>query len=126
MTLLITRGRARLDVLVETQNIVGIVFFLDLNKASIIRAVGRADKSLARFAELVAVGSLRKGLQLVAQGLDPLHRTFFFGWSAPAAHEVQFVARLPQRKRSVLQTHPRDGTVNRNNEHPGVWKAIVG
>src|SRR5215469_13996403 len=126
MTLLITRGRSRLDVLVEAQDVCGIVFFLDLSKASIIWAVGRADKSLARFAELVAVGSLRKGLQLVAQGPDPLHRACLLCWTSPTTHEVHFAARLPQRKRSVLQTHARDGAVNRNNEHPGVGMAIVG
>jgi hypothetical protein len=71
------RGPIRLDVLVEPQDILGIVLFLDLHQASVVRPVRRPDKLFAGFAQLVDVHSLRKGLQVVSQRLDPLHRSRF-------------------------------------------------
>jgi hypothetical protein len=50
-----------LDVLVESQHIIGIILFLELHEASIVRPVGRPDKLVTRVAQLVDVDSMRKG-----------------------------------------------------------------
>src|SRR5690242_15851843 len=44
------RGPVRLDVLVEAQHVVWVVLFLDFDEASIVRAIGCADKLVTRFA----------------------------------------------------------------------------
>ena len=62
---LMIRGLMRLDVLVEPQHILGVVLFLDLHQASVVRSVRRPDKLFAGFAQLVDVHSIRKGLQIV-------------------------------------------------------------
>jgi hypothetical protein len=63
------RGRIRLDVLVERQHVLGVVFSLHLNQASVVRSVRGPDKLVAGFAQLIDVHSIRKGLQIVAQSL---------------------------------------------------------
>src|SRR5712692_6154403 len=73
----------RLDVLVEPQHIPGVVLFLDLHQSSVVRSVRRPDELFAGFAQLVDVHSMRKGLQIVSQRLDPLHRSRLLCWSAP-------------------------------------------
>jgi hypothetical protein len=46
----IIRGLCGLDVLVQPQHVLGVVLFLDLNQASVVRPVRGPDKLLARFA----------------------------------------------------------------------------
>src|SRR5208283_3166543 len=79
----IIRAPIRLDVLVEPQDILGIVLFLDTHQPSIVRPVRRPHKLFARFAQLVDVHSMRKRLQLVAQRRHPLHRTRLLSRSTP-------------------------------------------
>jgi len=77
----------RVDVLVEMQHILGVVLFLDLDKSSVVRGVSCPDKFIARFAQLVDVHAMRKGLQFVTQSLDP------FAPQAPSRPER---SRFPQ------------------------------
>ena len=67
----------RLDVLVDPQHVAGIILFLGLYQAGVVRTVCCPDQSLARFAQLVGVHSLGKWLQLVAKILDPMHALIF-------------------------------------------------
>ena len=116
----------RVDVLVEMQHILGVVLFLDLDKSSVVRGVSCPDKFIARFAQLVDVHAMRKGLQFVTQSLDPLHRRRLLGRSAPGSHNVHLMTRPPKGKRGVAHSHARDGAVKGHNELPVVWWRIVG
>src|SRR5271165_7145224 len=115
-----------LDVLVEPQHIVGIILLLDLHQPSIVWAVCRPHKLFARFAQLVDVHATRKRLQIVAQRLDPLHRTRFLCGNAPSTHHVDLVTRLPQSESHVTGCYTRNRAVKRHKEHLVVRWRIVG
>src|ERR1700740_3416108 len=66
------------------------------------------------------------GLQFALESFDPLHRARFLRGCVPTAHHIQFVTRLPQGKRGVANSDPRDGAVDWYDEYPGVWRSIVG
>jgi hypothetical protein len=52
-----------LDILVQSQDILRIILFLDCGKSRVVCSIRCAHQCLARFTKLVYVCAVRKGLQ---------------------------------------------------------------
>ena len=115
----------RVDVLVEPQNIVWVVLFLDLDEAGIVRPIGRADKLVTRIAQLIDVHSMRKGLQSVARSLDPTHCIGLLCGSAPGTRDVYFITGLPQSKCRIARPYTAYSPTQRHNDHLAPWWTIL-
>src|ERR1700757_3418706 len=125
LSLLTIRATIRLDILVEPQHVPWVVLFLDFYEASVVWSVGRADKLVARIAQLVDVNSMRERPQDVARSLDPSHHFGLLCGGAPDTRHVYLIARLPQGKRPPTPTDPANSSPQRHYDHLAGCRRIV-
>src|ERR1700680_4355370 len=80
----------RSNVLVELEQVGGVVLVLQRNQALVVGAVGRAHPLLSFVAQEVDVGPMRVGLQGGEQTPRPVDMPFVVSWCRPGAEDIDY------------------------------------
>src|SRR6478752_6322525 len=104
------------DILVKSQHVRWVVFFLDLYQTSIVRPIARADELVTRISQLIDIDAVRKGFQSIACSLDPSHHLRFLSGSVPNTCHVYFIARFPESKCGRGRTYTADSSTQRHKD----------